>query len=68
MPRLAVTAIALSLAAAPVPRAPPSSTRVVPALADPALVPGIARCTSDGACTVTDSTGTRPGTPLALTR
>lgn len=40
--------------------------RIVPPLADPALVPGVARCTSDLVCTVTDALGSRPGTPLAL--
>lgn len=34
-------------------------TRVVPSLADPAIVPGVARCTSDGVCLVTDAFGTR---------
>jgi hypothetical protein len=42
--------------------------RVVPALADPALVPGVARCTSDGACTVTDELGTRRATVLGVPR
>ncbi len=42
--------------------------RVVPPIADPTLVPGIARCTSDGRCTVTDAGGTRPGTPLVIDR
>jgi hypothetical protein len=40
--------------------------RVAPPIADPALVPGIARCTSDGRCTVTDAGGTRAGTPLVV--
>jgi hypothetical protein len=44
-----------------------SETRIVPPLADPALVPGVARCTSDGHCTVTDERGTRPGTMLVVT-
>lgn len=39
-------------------------TPVVAPLADPSVVPGIGRCTSDGACTVTDTTGTRPAAPL----
>ncbi len=41
-------------------------TRVVPPLADAALVPGVARCTSDGVATVTDERGTRRGTPLVI--
>ncbi len=44
-----------------------SETRIVPPLADPALVPGVARCTSDGHCTVTDERGTHPGTMLVVT-
>ena len=39
-------------------------TQVVPPIADPSAVPGIGRCTSDGACTVTDAAGTRPATRL----
>lgn len=42
----------------------PGDTRVVAPLADPAVVPGVGRCTSDGACTVTDAHGTRAATPL----
>lgn len=49
----------------PAPR-PAVEAGVVPPLADPALVPGIARCTSDRACLVTDASGTRPGTPTVL--
>jgi hypothetical protein len=41
-----------------------TEVRVVPPLADPALVPGVGRCTSDGRCTVTDEAGTRTATPL----
>jgi hypothetical protein len=41
-------------------------TRVVAPLADPAVSPGVARCTSDGRCTVTDAEGTRPGSRLLL--
>jgi hypothetical protein len=43
-------------------------TRVVPPLADPRLVPGVGRCTSDGVCTVTDAAGTRSGSRLAPSR
>jgi hypothetical protein len=46
----------------------PTEIRIVAPLADPALAPGIGRCTSDGACTVTDERGTRRGTPLELAR
>jgi hypothetical protein len=42
--------------------------RVVPPLADPSLVPGVARCTSDGACTVTDASGTRAATVVGAPR
>jgi hypothetical protein len=41
---------------------------VVAPLADPTVVPGVARCTSDGVCTVTDESGTRSGTPLLFAR
>jgi hypothetical protein len=44
----------------------PPEGRVIPPLADPAAVPGIARCTSDGACTVTDASGTRPGSAFTV--
>lgn len=64
MTRLVTLATTLFLAAAPA-RPPSVATRVVAPLADPAVVPGIARCTSDGACTVTDEAGTRAATPLA---
>ena len=47
-------------------RSPSAEAHVVPPLADPALAPGIARCTSDRACLVTDERGTRRGTPIAL--
>jgi hypothetical protein len=40
-------------------RRPVPESRVVAPLADPALVPGVARCTSDGICFVTDASGTR---------
>jgi len=43
-----------------------SETRVVPPLADAALIPGVTRCTSDGVATVTDEFGTRRGTPLVI--
>jgi hypothetical protein len=43
-----------------------TALRVVPPIADPTLVSGIARCTSDGRCTVTDAGGTRPGTRLVV--
>ncbi len=43
-----------------------SETRVVPPLADPALVPGVARCTSDGVCMVADERGTHRGTAPTL--
>jgi hypothetical protein len=77
MRRLAArTVIGAALAAAvgvggaaydrPVRRAP--ETRVVPPLADPALAPGVAGCTSDGACTVTDASGTRAATALGPPR
>jgi hypothetical protein len=39
-------------------------THVVAPLPDPAMVPGVGRCTSDGACTVTDAAGTRRATAL----
>jgi hypothetical protein len=44
----------------------PVETRIVAPLADPALVPGVSSCTSDGVCSVTDEAGTRPGTAIAL--
>jgi len=47
-------------------RPPAGDLSIVPPLADPALVPGIARCTSDRACTVTAAGRTRPGTPLVV--
>ena len=68
----ALSTLLLLAAAAPAahdglrPRA--GEPRVVPPLADPALVPGVARCTSDRACSVTDADGTRQGTPLSLVR
>lgn len=43
-----------------------SETRVVPPLADPALVPGVAHCTSDGVCMVADEHGTHRGTAPIL--
>jgi hypothetical protein len=46
----------------------PPELRVVAPLADPALAPGVARCTSDGLCTVTDASGTRRATVLAAPR
>jgi hypothetical protein len=49
-------------------RGPPLETRVVPPLADPRVEPGVGRCTSDGACTVTDAAGTRRGSRLAPSR
>jgi hypothetical protein len=42
--------------------------RIVAPLADPALAPGVARCTSDRVCIVTDDGGTRAGTPLTFSR
>jgi hypothetical protein len=68
--RLAAALALFVAAAAPAPRAPAvsPSTRVSTGLADPALEPGIGRCTSDGVCTVTDSSGTRAATPLVLSR
>ena len=57
--------LAAALAALPVAAAiarATGETRVVPALAQPGIVPGVARCTSDGPCVVTDEDGrTRPG-------
>jgi hypothetical protein len=41
-------------------------TRVVAPIADPALAPGVARCTSDGRCTVTDESGTRRTSRIVL--
>jgi hypothetical protein len=67
MPRLAALPVLLVLAtgfAVPL-RHGPIETRIVAPLADPAAVPGIGRCTSDGVCTVTDAAGTRRATPLA---
>ena len=66
MVRVASIAALLMLVASP---AAPSIARqvgtpVVAPLADPSVVPGIGRCTSDGACTVTDAAGTRPAAPL----
>jgi hypothetical protein len=46
----------------------PTEHRVVAPLADPALAPGVARCTSDGVCIVTDDGGTHAGTPLTIAR
>jgi hypothetical protein len=71
--KLGLTTVLLGASAAvAVGQRPPvraaGEARVVPPLADPRLVPGIARCTSDGRCTVTDEAGTRPGTPLRFTR
>jgi hypothetical protein len=67
MGRLASLIVLVMVAASPAPRSLALvETRVVAPLADPALAPGIGRCTSDGACTVTDAAGTRPGTPLRL--
>jgi hypothetical protein len=71
--RLALTAALLGASAVvaasqrPLTRAP-TETRVVPPLADPAIVPGVGRCTSDGRCSVTDERGTRRGTPFRLSR
>jgi hypothetical protein len=64
----AVTVGAAASAAGHPLRRLPTETRIVAPLADPALVPGVARCTSDAVCTVTDERGTRGGTPLALQR
>jgi hypothetical protein len=64
---LVATLVAASAAIAPAVRPLPVETRVVPPLADPAVVPGVARCTSDGACTVTDDAGTRPGPRVTVT-
>jgi hypothetical protein len=64
---LAVSAALASAAYRGAPRAVPE-THVVPPLADPALVPGVARCTSDGACTVTDAGGTRAAIVLGAPR
>jgi hypothetical protein len=44
----------------------PVETRVVPPLADPAIVPGVTRCTSDGRCTVADESGTRRGVRITV--
>jgi hypothetical protein len=65
----AILAASAALAAAERPLQPSSTeTRVVPALADPGLVPGVGRCTSDGRCTVTDGGGTRVGSRLSVER
>jgi len=63
---IAVGMVAASHAAPRMPRV--AETAVVAPLADPAVVPGVGRCTSDGACTVTDEAGTRGATPLRLAR
>ncbi len=50
-------------------RAAPPRTRITAPLVDRAATPGVGRCTSDGACTVTDGAGrTRPASRLALSR
>jgi hypothetical protein len=65
MLRLATLAALLAVAAGAPPRARwTGETRVVPPLADPRAVPGVARCTSDRACTVTDGGGTRAAVPV----
>jgi hypothetical protein len=61
---VAATALAAAAEKRPPHRTPSEATRVVPPLADPSLVPGVSRCTSDGVCRVTDAHGTRPGTRL----
>jgi hypothetical protein len=48
------------------PSDPASGTRIVAPLADPAVVPGVGRCTSDGRCTVTDAGEMRPGSRHAF--
>ena len=69
MIRLAtLTTLLLLAAAAPGAHRALGEERVVAPLADPTVVPGVARCTSDGACTVTDESGTRSGTPLLFAR
>lgn len=66
MLRLAVLTalLAASTAGTPGQARPAGETRVVAPLADPRVVPGVGRCTSDGACTVTDAAGTRAVAPL----
>ncbi len=68
MGRLASLIAVMTIAVAPAPaplvgagRAPAAA----PLAASPA-VPGVGRCTSDGACTVTDEAGTRQASPLRL--
>ncbi len=47
----------------------PRATRITRPLVDRAATPAIGRCTSDGACTVTDEAGrTRRASRLALSR
>ncbi len=47
-------------------REPPVVGGVVAPLADPAVVPGVGRCTSDGICVVTDDAGTRAAAGIAI--
>jgi hypothetical protein len=69
MTRITLLMTLVSLAvAAPGARRALGVERVVAPLADPTVVPGVARCTSDGECTVTDESGTRSGTPLLFAR
>jgi hypothetical protein len=65
---LALAATSAGLASSEPLRPLPVRTPVVPALADPAVLPGIARCTSDGRCVVTDRDGTRRGSRHAFSR
>jgi hypothetical protein len=65
---LAAASVAAASAAGRELRLLPAELRIVAPLADRALEPGVARCTSDGRCTVTDAEGTRPGTPLLVER
>jgi hypothetical protein len=68
MGRLASLIAVMTIAVAPAPgplvgagRAPAA----VPLAASP-TAPGVGRCTSDGACTVTNDDGTRQASPLRL--
>lgn len=58
MGRFAALATFFVLAASPAPGVSVSAPGIVPPLADPAVAPGVGRCTSDGACTVTGEDGT----------
>jgi hypothetical protein len=48
------------------PAASATAAAAVAPLGPRAVTPGVGRCTSDGACTVTDDQGTREAAPLRL--